>query len=78
MFIGYLKSFKKDLDSLLSMMGYRPVVDEDISINKKYSEAGNLHLEKNNSNIKWFKGSRDRGFRGSLAAWFMKIMIIIF
>ncbi len=62
------KQFEKDSIGVLSMEEYRAIIEEDFSSNKKYSDTGYLHPEKNASVPKWFKGSRNRGFRGKLVA----------
>ena len=48
---------------------YKAVLDEASSRNEHYLETGHLHTGKENLSIeKWFKGSKDRGFRGNLVA----------
>ena len=57
------------LGKLLSTEEYKAVLDEASSRNEHYLETGQLHLEKEClSRAKWFKGSKDRGFRGTLMA----------
>ena len=57
------------LGKLLSIEEYKAVLDEASSKNEHYLEAGHLYIEKGFfSRAKWFKGSKDRGFRGNLAA----------
>ena len=57
------------LGHLLSIDEYKAVLDESSSKNEHYLETGHLHIEKEFlSRAKWFKGSKDRGFRGNLAA----------
>ena len=57
------------LGYLLSIEEYKAVLDEASSKNEHYLETGHLHIEKGFlSRAKWFKGSNDRGFRGTLAA----------
>ena len=57
------------LGYLLSIEEYKAVLDEASSKNEHYLETGHLHIEKEFlSRAKWFKGSKDRGFRGTLAA----------
>ncbi|WP_164923244.1 MULTISPECIES: hypothetical protein [Prochlorococcus] len=51
------------------MAQYKAVLDDSSSINEPYLEPGHLHPGKElPSSKKWFKGARDRGFRGDLAA----------
>ena len=47
---------------------YEALLQEDSNINQAYSETGHLHPEKNTPQYIWFKGSRDRGLRGNIAA----------
>ena len=57
------------LGNLLSIEEYKAVFDEASSRNEHYLETGHLYIEKEClSRAKWFKGSKDRGFRGTLAA----------
>ena len=59
----------KSSRSVLSMREYKAVLAEASSIEKPYSETGHLYTE--NELLPrpiWFKGSRDRGLRGNLAA----------
>ena len=59
----------KSSRSVLSMREYKGVLAEASSIEKPYSETG--HLYPDNELLPrpiWFKGSRDRGLRGNLAA----------
>ncbi len=57
------------LGHLLSIDEYKAVLDEASSKNEQYLETGHLHIEKEFlSKAKWFKGSKSRGFRGTLAA----------
>ena len=55
--------------SVLSMNDYKAVLVEASSLKKLYSETGHLY-QKNRFLPRpvWFKGSRDRGLRGNLAA----------
>ena len=56
------------LGNILALEKYKAVIDEDSSSNNPYLEAGNLCITKEClSRSKWFKGSNDRGFRGTLA-----------
>ena len=57
------------LGHLLSIDEYKAILDEASSKNEHYLETGHLHIEKEfRSRAKWFKGSKGRGFRGTLAA----------
>ena len=57
------------LGELLSIEEYKAVLDEASSRNEHSLETGHLYIEKEClSKTKWFKGSKDRGFRGNLAA----------
>ena len=57
------------LGKLLSIEEYKAVPDEASSRDEHYLETGHLHIEKAClSRAKWFKGSKDRGFRGNLTA----------
>ena len=57
------------LEKLLPIEEYKAVLDEASSRNEHYLETGHLHIEKEFlSRAKWFKGSKDRGFRGTLVA----------
>ena len=57
------------LGKLLSVEEYKASLDEASSRNEHYLETGHLHIGKEClSRAKWFKGSKDRGFRGNLAA----------
>ncbi len=59
----------KSSRSVLSMREYKAVLEEASSIEKPYSETGHLYPE--NELLPrpiWFKGSRDRGYRGDMAA----------
>ena len=59
----------KSSRSVLSMREYKAVLEEASSIEKPYSETGHLYQEnKLLPRPVWFKGSRDRGLRGNLAA----------
>ncbi|AAQ00563.1 hypothetical protein EV11_1735 [Prochlorococcus sp. SS52] len=59
----------KSSKNILSMAQYKAVLDDSSSINEPYLEPGHLHPGKElPSSKKWFKGARDRGFRGDLAA----------
>ena len=55
--------------SALSMKEYKAVLAEDSSIVTPYSETGHLHQENRlRPRPRWFKGSKDRGFRENIAA----------
>ena len=59
----------KSSRSVLSMEEYKAVLAEASALDKPYSETGHLYQE--NRLLPrpiWFKGSRDRGLRGNLAA----------
>ena len=59
----------KSSENILSMKEYKAVLDEISSSKKPYLETGHLHQEKEYfQKNKWFKGARERGFRGDLAA----------
>ena len=59
----------KSSRSALSMNDYKAILVEASSLKKPYSETGHLY-QKNRLLTRplWFKGSRDRGLRGNLAA----------
>ena len=55
--------------SLLSMKEYKAVLAEASSLKEPYSETGHLYQENRLlPRPVWFKGSRDRGMRGDIAA----------
>ena len=59
----------KSSRSVLSMEEYKAVLAEASSIEKPYSDTGNLYQEYSLlPRPVWFKGSRDRGLRGNIAA----------
>ena len=59
----------KSSQSVLSMKDYKAVLAEASSVAKPYSETGHLYQENRLlPRPVWFKGSRDRGLRGNLAA----------
>ena len=62
------KQSKVDSDVVLSLEDYRLIVNEDSSSRKEYSKVGHLYPERNTPQLRWFKGSSDRGLRGKLAA----------
>ena len=56
------------LANILSIEESKAIIDEDSSSNELYLDRGHSHIEKEClSRVKWFKGSKDRGFRGTLA-----------
>ena len=59
----------KSSRSILSMEEYKAVLTEASTLEKPYSETGHLY-QKNRLLPRpvWFKGSRDRGMRGDIAA----------
>ena len=59
---------KDDSNLVLSLEEYMVIVKEDSSARKEYSKVGHLYPEKNTPQYRWFKGSRDRGERGDIAA----------
>ena len=61
---------KANIDSflVLSLAEYKAVIDEDSSVSKEYSKVGHLYPEKNTPQLKWFKGSRNRGISEVLDA----------
>tara|TARA_Y100001968_G_scaffold290886_1_gene294942 strand:+ start:243 stop:398 length:156 start_codon:yes stop_codon:yes gene_type:complete len=51
------------------MNDYKAVLEEASGVEKPYSETGHLYQEgRLLPRPVWFKGSRDRGFRGEIAA----------
>ena len=59
----------KSSRSILSMNDYKAVLEEASGVEKPYSESGHLYQESRLlPRPVWFKGSRDRGFRGDIAA----------
>ena len=59
----------KSSRSVLSMKDYQAVLAEASSVAKPYSEIGHLYQENRLlPRPVWFKGSRDRGLRGDMAA----------
>ncbi len=59
----------KSSRSILSMNDYKAVLEEASGVEKPYSETGHLYQESRLlPRPVWFKGSRDRGFRGEIAA----------
>ena len=68
MFINTDKKSQADSEAVLSLEENRAIDDENSSSNKKYSMGGHLSPEKNIPQVRWFKGSRDRGMREDIAA----------
>ena len=58
----------KPTENILPMEECKTVFNEASSRNKTYLEAAHVYPgEKSLLRTKWFKGSRDRSFRGALA-----------
>ena len=68
MSISSTEKSKVDSVVVLSLEEYKVIVKEDSSARKEYSKVGHLYPEKNTLQYRWFKGSRDRGLRGDIAA----------
>ena len=59
----------KSSRSVLSLNDHKAVLAEDSGVAKPYSETGHLYQENRlHPRPVWFKGSRDRGLRGDIAA----------
>ena len=59
----------KSSRSVLSMKDYKAVLAEASGVAQPYSETGHLYQENRLlPRPVWFKGSRDRGMRGDIAA----------
>tara|TARA_Y100001968_G_scaffold6580_1_gene5657 strand:- start:810 stop:998 length:189 start_codon:yes stop_codon:yes gene_type:complete len=59
----------KSSRSVLSIKEYKAVLAEASSFKKPYSQTGHLYQENRLlPRPRWFKGSRDRGMRGDIAA----------
>ena len=59
----------KSSQRVLSLQDYKAVLEEASSVKKPYSETGHLYQESRLlPRPVWFKGSRNRGFRGDIAA----------
>tara|TARA_Y100001968_G_C19112316_1_gene597812 strand:+ start:85 stop:279 length:195 start_codon:yes stop_codon:yes gene_type:complete len=54
---------KVNSDIVLSVENYRIIVSEDSSSRKEYSKFGHLSLDRKTPQLRWFKGSSDRGLR---------------
>ena len=68
MSISSTNKLKDDSVVVLSLEEYKVIVKEASSSRKEYSKVGHLYPEKNTPQYRWFKGSRDRGVRGDIAA----------
>ena len=62
------KNSKVDSDVCLSLEEYRILDNKDSSAYQEYSKIGHLYPNKNTPQLRWFKGSNDRGIRGKLAS----------
>ena len=62
------KKSKEDSFVALSLEEYKVIVNEDSGATNEYTKVGHLYPEKNTPQYRWFKGSRDRGVRGDIAA----------
>ena len=54
---------KDDSILVLSIEEYKVLVKEDSSSRKEYSKFGHLSLDRKTPQLRWFKGSSDRGLR---------------
>ncbi len=68
MSINPSNQFGKDLIGALSMQEYKALLVENLSSQKQYLDTGHLQPEIISTADRWFKGSKDRGFRGQLAS----------
>ena len=68
MSISSTKKSKEDSFVALSLEEYKVIVNEDSGATSEYTKVGHLYPEKNTPQYRWFKGSRDRGVRGDIAA----------
>ena len=68
MIISSSKQSKVDTDVALPSEDYKIIVIEDSISKKEYSKIGHLYPERNTPQLRWFKGSSDRGLRKELAA----------
>ena len=68
MSISSNKKLKVDSIVVFSLGQNKDIVNKNSSAEKEYSKVGHLHQEKNTPQYRWFKGSRDRGVRGDIAA----------
>ncbi len=62
------KQSKVDSDVVLSLEDYKIIVNEDSRSRKEYSKVVHLYPERNTPQLRWFKGSSDRGLREELTA----------
>ena len=62
------KKSQVNSDIILSLEEYRVLVNEESNASKEYSKVGHLYPENNTPQLRWFKGSSDRGIRRELAA----------
>tara|TARA_B100000214_G_C23930754_1_gene610652 strand:+ start:931 stop:1137 length:207 start_codon:yes stop_codon:yes gene_type:complete len=62
------KKSKIDSNGINSLKKFRTIEEEESSTNEKYSNIRHLSSEKNNPQLQWFKGSRNRGLNRDLAA----------
>ena len=62
------KKSKEDSFVALSLEEDKVIVNEDSGATNEYTKVGHLYPEKNTPQYRWFKGSRDRGVRGDIAA----------
>tara|TARA_B100000902_G_scaffold317475_1_gene309085 strand:+ start:75 stop:281 length:207 start_codon:yes stop_codon:yes gene_type:complete len=62
------KHSKVDSDVVLSLKDHRNIVNEDSSSRNEYSKVGYLYPERNTPQLRWFKGSSNRGLREEFAA----------
>ena len=62
------KQSKVDSDAALSLEKYRVIVNEDSIERKEDLKVEHLYSYKNTTQLRWFKGSSDRGIRGERAA----------
>ena len=68
MSINSTKKSKEDSFVALPLEEDKVIVNEDSGATNEYSKVGHLYPEKNTPQYRWFKGSRDRGVRGDIAA----------
>ena len=62
------KKSKEDSFVALSLEEDKVIVNEDSGATNEYTKVGHLYPEKNTPQYRWFKGSKDRGVRGDIAA----------
>ena len=68
MSINPTEKSKVDSVVVISLEEDKVIVKEVSSTRKEYSKVGYLYPEKNTTQYRWFKGSRDRGLRRDIAA----------